>query len=238
MDDKVYDNMYQHEEDFWWHKGMRSISQALFGRYIYPSMSNNILDAGCGTGGMFSLLEKYGQVFGVDISSKAIAYAKKRGQAHEASVMSLPFPDGYFDAIVSNDVLYHRDTDIIKALTEYRRTMKAGGFLFIREPAYDWLRGNIDEATWTSHRFTKKELFEILTRQGFLVLKTSYVNFLLFPLALMVRFLKINSNDYEFKTNIVLNTLFSFLLKVEAKLLPFCSFPFGLSIVCVAKKIT
>ncbi len=77
----------------------------------------------------------------------------------QATIVSLPFADECFDLITSFDVLYHRAVgNYGQALKEFHRVLKPGGCLFLRLPAYDWLRGRHDQAIHTAHRFTVPEL--------------------------------------------------------------------------------
>lgn len=241
MEHGIYESMYRHEETFWWHRGMRKISDMLLKRFLL-SQTNAILDIGCGVGGMFPTLSRYGKVTGIDISSDALRYASARGATVvRGEVEKIPFHDGHFDVVNCHDVLYHRDVHFDeRALQECARVLKGDGFLFIREPAFNWLRGRHDELVWTERRYTRKTLEERLERNGFTVLWASYVNCFLFPAALAARCLeKISSPSRDldvFKPPRVLNSAFTAVLTVEAWLLRFITFSFGLSVVCVAKK--
>ena len=82
MENHVYDTMYEREQDFWWHKGMKEIISQAADRVITQESGHSILDIGCGTGGNFDLLSKYGTVYGIDASEKAVEYARKRGLHH------------------------------------------------------------------------------------------------------------------------------------------------------------
>ena len=96
METKVYDLMNQREGTFWWHVGMQKIIDSQLQKYAPKEKDNVILDAGCGTGGVFNLLAKYGSVYGVDQSEEAVMYAKSKNIAQEvrlSSINSLPFND-------------------------------------------------------------------------------------------------------------------------------------------------
>jgi len=245
MEPEVYAIMNQWEGTFWWHVGMQRIIASQLKKYAPATADNVILDAGCGTGGMFNLLAKYGKVYGVDQSPLAIKYAKEKNIAVAltvASVASLPYGDNTFDIVICFDVLYHAlagsDTH---ALQEFQRVLRPGGVLIIREPAYNWLRGHHDKLVWTRSRYSKQELVSKLEAAGFAVKKASYINFFLFPLALVKRLSErwypqkdiVNST---FRTNPIMNMLFKQALFFEALLIRYVNFPFGLSVLCVARK--
>jgi SAM-dependent methyltransferase len=187
MDPKEYGIVFAAEDRHWWYVGMKRITLTLVSR-LYPYRRDlQILDTGCGTGAAMGYLAPFGTITGCDLSRLALGYCQKRELSHlcQATVVSLPFADECFDLVTSFDVLYHCDVgDYGQALKEFYRVLKPGGCLFLRLPAYDWLRGRHDEAFHTAHRFTAAELRRALTSANFSVEKLSYANTLLFPLAL------------------------------------------------------
>ena len=67
MEKEQYDLMCAQEERHWWYVGMRRISTALLERYPplvegQGSRPWEILDAGCGSGGMTRYLGRFGSV--------------------------------------------------------------------------------------------------------------------------------------------------------------------------------
>lgn len=247
MEPEVYNIMRTREDDFWWHRGMKRIITALMKKYA-GNTSLKILDAGCGTGGMFGTLKRFGEVYGVDTSSEAVEYARGRGIAKEvtrADVQRIPYADGFFDAVGCFDILYHRLVESPEqAVLEMRRVLKPGGLLIIREPAYNWLRSAHDLMVWTERRFTRVELQRLLEQAGFDIVKSSYTNSLLFPIALVKRLLERlqlapgQLHEEVFKKIAILDSFFYFCLRFESVLVPFINFPFGLSIICLARKRT
>jgi SAM-dependent methyltransferase len=189
-------------------------------------------------------LAPLGTVTGCDLSALALGFCQKRGLARleQASVMSLPFPSEHFDMVTSFDVLYHRAvSDYIQALREFHRVLKPGGRLFLRLPAYDWLRGRHDEAIHTAHRFTVPELRGALAATGFAIEKLSYANTLFFPLALIKRLaekLFPGGTGSDIRPNPPwLDALLARPLYLEARWLSRHTLPFGLSVLGMAKKI-
>lgn len=165
---------------------MRSINESLLKKYLPKKKSLKILDAGCGPGAALVYLSQFGDVIGVDVSDEALKFARKRGKVIKGDISELPFKDKTFDVVVCLDVLYHKWVDVQKAFSELKRVLKPGGILFIREPAFDWFKSSEDIASATKHRFTKEELKKELG-SSFVVVKLTYINFFLFPLALVKR---------------------------------------------------
>ena len=91
---------------------------------------HTVLDVGCGDGARYGarLHDSGLTVHGVDISSVAVAEARKRGiDARVACLDSgLPYPDASFDAVICLEVLEHLVNPEAVA-REIRRVLKPGG---------------------------------------------------------------------------------------------------------------
>lgn len=104
-------------------------------QYIFPG--ERILDLGCGNGRFYEIFENMGvDYFGTDISDKLIALAKsKHPQANFqiSSAFNLPFPDEFFDKVLSVAVFHHIPSEEfrIKFLKEVKRVLKPKGLLVL-----------------------------------------------------------------------------------------------------------
>lgn len=245
MKPSEYDAVYAVEDSHWWYKGMQAISEELL-RHYYPAQSDlQILDAGCGTGGAMVYLAQFGRVTGFDYSPYALAYCRRRKlkRLSRAGVEGLPFADASFDLVASIDVLYHEAvTDYQRALREFQRVLKPGGRLFLRLPAYDWLRGYHDVIIETARRFTTGELAPALASSGLTPEKLTYANTMLFPLAAAKRmaerlFLSPWETSDVYHVHRWVNKVCTACLKVEARWLALGkSLPFGLTVMAIARK--
>jgi len=247
-----YEYLYRLEADFWWFAGMREITAALLDQLL-PPRDRVILDAGCGTGGNLEWLARYagnGHVVGIDLISTAIEFCRKR--THErlalASVTDLPFAAGSFDLVTSFDVLVQIPDGGAdeRATREMFRVLKPGGIAFVRGAAYEWMKSGHDRALDTQRRYTLGALGEKLRRAGFEVLRGTYANCLLFPVAairrLLLKRLRLADEGSDVKPlpqNLQgLNRVFTNALLWEAKRLrdPNAKLPAGLSAICVARR--
>jgi SAM-dependent methyltransferase len=239
-----YRRLFELEDQFWWFVGMREISLKLLDRYLPPNEKRIILDAGCGTGGMLPHLSHYGSTVGVDLFPEALEYAGRRTPKRlaRASVTRLPFAGETFDLVTSFDVIYHRAVgDDEQALAETARVIRPGGHLLIRVPAFDRLRSRHDEAVHTERRYSREELVEKLQRAGLQPVYTTYANFFLFPAAIAKRlserlFPRRKTGSEVQQTLSPLNALFTYILKLELKLIKRVKLPTGLSLIAIARR--
>ena len=236
--------MYQVEDRHWWYLGMESITRAVLDRWVhFPEP--RILDAGCGTGAaMTTYLADYGMVTGVDLYSQALEFCRKRNAPRlaRASVLDLPFAPASFDLVTSFDVLYERAvSNEVTALTEFFRVLTPRGYVLLRLPAYDWLRGQHDKRVHTNRRYTKKLVRELLEQSGFFVEHVSYANTLLFPLAVIKRLSERIFPPKDEQSDLAVNagffnSVFKNILASEAPFVANTGLPYGLSVIAVGRK--
>lgn len=237
-----YKIMYEVEQDHFWYKGMRDIVDVLIHRFTRKKKNLKILDAGCGTGRNLVHFKKIGNVYGIDISSEALKFCRKRGLRNikKASIEKIPFKDNLFDLVVCLDVFGQQEVkDKQEVLKELYRVLKPGGIIIIRTAAFNWLYSKHDRVVHTEHRYTKNELKKLVGQTNFKLLKITYVNTLLFPALALRRIIDkrslLKSSDVG-KVNPLLNSLLFTPFRIEKQLLKFANLPFGLSLITVMKK--
>lgn len=99
-----------------------------------------VLDAGGGTGNLAVLLQQAGaDVVGLDYSPEALAIYKEKNPRAEVVradlTARLPFAEGRFDKIISNNVLYTLGQDQLgETVAEFYRVLKAGGVIVVANP--------------------------------------------------------------------------------------------------------
>lgn len=102
---------------------------------LEPGMT--VLELGCGTAGMWqgTKLPEGCRLVLTDFSAGMLEEAR-RHTSHLAGVayrqvdaQDIPFPDGSFDAVIANMMLYHVP-DMAKALGEIRRVLRPGGAFY------------------------------------------------------------------------------------------------------------
>lgn len=242
MERSEYEILAKVESSHWWHGGMRANSVAMLDRLYGKRTDLSILDAGCGTGGNMRFLRRYGTVVGVDIAAESLEFRTISEGMTRGSVLQLPFASNSFDLVTSFDVLYHQNVpDEVVALREFHRVLGPNGRLFLRLPAYEFLRSKHDRAVHTRRRYTISRAKDMLNQAGFVLERHTYVNSLLFPIVLVQRLLErvlpsLEQQESDLSMpHPIINTLLRIPMALEAGWVSLaCPFPYGLSILCLA----
>jgi len=242
MQAHAYDIIYQNEATNWWYRVRRKIVCNMLARYQKKSPTPlRILDIGCGTGLLMQEMQRYGTVEGVDISAQAIAYCKERGLStvQEASAEVLPYPSESFDVVVILDVLEHLKDDSA-GLNEIKRVLVPGGRAIITVPAFMFLWSITDVLSEHYRRYTRREICAAVKKTGLHIQRATYFNTFLFPaiaaVRLSVRVFRIKMKSETRVGGSIGNAIFYALFRLESFLLPYVSFPFGVSVLIIAQK--
>jgi SAM-dependent methyltransferase len=242
MDNLEYTKMFDHEKSYWWFVTKRLFIHT-FLSYLPEKKNKKILDAGCGTGGNISLLQHYGKVLAIDVSSTAIAFCKKRGfiSVLNASIEKLPFHTNSFDLITLFDVLYHKrihnDVETLRYLHSF---VKPQGYLLITDCAFQFLYGDHDRNNHARTRYSLPELKEKLQQSGFTVIRGSYIFCFPFLFFVVNRFLTsigvLSASKSEMNIHPIINSYLLSIEKIENKILQYINLPFGSSVIILAQK--
>ena len=245
MQEHAYEVMYEIEDAHWWYRGRRRIIAGLMEGICreFKDTRPRILDVGCGTGANLRLLEKFGDVEGIDVSEEALAFCRERGHRNvrHGAAEQLPFDEGSFDIVTALDVVEHLDDDLA-SLKEMRRVLKTGGRVVLFVPAFMFLWGIQDEVSNHRRRYRLPELVRVVREAGFEVERASYANMIFFAPILLVRTLmraaRIRPATGDFRVNIpALNAAFGRLFGAESALLRRMNLPLGVSALCIARRV-
>jgi len=238
----TYDIEWSLERFHWWFVGRRRLLKVLLSS-LRTRQNSMIIDVGCGVGSNLDLLKSMGfRVIGIDSEIYSLSLAKKCLSGVplvNGNLINLPFKSNSIGLIIATDILEHLDGDII-GIKEIYRTLKRDGKAIFTVPAFKFLWGVQDVVGMHKRRYSRRELIRKIEQEGFKILRSSYFNFFLFfPIFLTRRFIDILGLriDSENKINSpFINFCFKVIFSLEPCLLKYFSFPFGVSIFCIARK--
>lgn len=182
-------------------------------------------------------------LFGVDISDKAIANCKANGinNAFLMDAQNITLNEK-FDIVIASDCLEHLENDK-KALKNWNDLLKIGGTMYVFVPAFQSLWSYHNVVNMHFRRYAKSELKSKLLVENLEILKSSYWNFFLFLPVYIFRTItsglqknKTGESDITIGNNFVNKALLNLII-FENKLLKVVNFPFGVSTFCIAKRV-
>ncbi|HEX2639910.1 MAG TPA: methyltransferase domain-containing protein [Pyrinomonadaceae bacterium] len=258
MEQHTYAIMDEVEGSHWWFVGRRAILETFLREIVKRFESRpraasgegpakagthnslRILDVGCGTGANLEMLSQFGQAEGVDVSDDALAFCERKGlKVQKGLAEKLPFADETFDLTTALDVVEHLDDDVA-GLKEMYRVTKKGCYSLVFVPAFMWLWGVQDDISNHRIRYTKRQIVERLQKAGYQIERATYANWTFFAPILAGRtVMKLTGIKPESENNVnvsALNGVFGKLFSSERLWLKNFDFPFGVSIVLVARK--
>jgi len=184
-----FSNIARCEETLWWYRGMRAILFRILQPYWNGRRIARALEAGCGTGYFSRLLqtERNLPVIPMDFSREGLLHGAAMGleRASQGSVLELPFPNGAFDLAMCFDVLQQFEPgEERRAVAELSRVLARGGLLVLRVSALQALRSRHSDFVCERQRYTRSRLRALVENSGIRVLRCTYANTLLAPVAL------------------------------------------------------
>mgnify|MGYP000574849008 CR=1 FL=1 len=132
--------------------------------------SARVLDLGCASGDLGRFKPQNSQVFGLELNPQLVIEANQYENVQLWDLDSqeaLPFPDGFFDAVVAKDILEHLQKPW-RTLSEIKRVCRPGGIVLASVICE---RGGRTWSDYTHVRgFTMQSIRQMFTHAGFQVL--------------------------------------------------------------------
>lgn len=242
-----YDTMRSVEDSYWWYTGLHTLVSQNALKVVKSSSGSKVLDAGCGTGGMMEVLHHVlpeSELVGIDFSDSAVEFTKQRnvGAVIEASVEKLPFPNEFFDLVISLDVVCSQGVNDGQSIAEFYRVLRPGGSLLMNLAAFGFLKGEHSLAGHEERRYTQRKLTQLLSNAGFVVERMTYWNTTLFPILALWRPLSLLFANKQTPRSdlkplpVFVNNALTWLILKEIQLTKYFSLPFGSSVFAIARK--
>ncbi len=208
-------------------------------RKIEPFLGKKILELGSGMGAISKyLVSKNRRVTLTDINKKYATYLERRfiGNPHvevkNIDILNIDtvFSEEEFDTIVGINILEHikHDTETIKRL---KRVLIKEGKLVLLVPAHKSLFGKLDGKLNHFRRYSRYELESKLKNESFFIEKIEFMNFL-GAVGWFVNFKLLRRKRMSKLIVQIFDALIPFIAFIER----FVKFPFGLYILCIARK--
>jgi SAM-dependent methyltransferase len=246
MEQEHQQRYYDLGRTYWWLAGKYRVLQDVLRRAGPPRGGRaRVLDLGCGPGNMLDILGEHGDVFGSDYSADALRFCVGRDyrRLFRADFHCLPVRDASFDLVTCCDVLEHLSDDR-RAMAELLRILKPGGLLLCTVPAFEFLWGDHDTLYGHQRRYRAPQLRERLRAAGFELQRVTYFEpAYLVPLWLYRNLKKLltRGDGLAQRDDFVafwppLNALLSRLVAAERFPLRLMNFPFGVTLLALARK--
>lgn len=236
------------EQSFWWFRGMDRMLWRFLAENEPQFRRLPVCEVGCGTGwvsGQFR--ERYPDtpLLSIDLEAEGLRYARARGldRLTQADIRALPLASGAFGLLMALDVIAHLEPGQERdAFREFSRVLAPGGILLLRASAFSWLRSRHSAFVCERQRYTLGQLRQLLEANGLELLRSTYANTFLLPIAFLKFRLWEPLTQAKPASGLqavhpLLNTVLEQFLRAEAAWLRRGgSFPLGQSLWLVARK--
>lgn len=244
MQEAVYHSNFDIEESYFWFLARNEILTKVIQKTTNLKQGDEVVDIGCGTGGFAQVLSNKFKVACIDTEPLALEYCKKRGltDLHNCYLKDFDYSNRNIKAAFMLDVIEHIPDDK-EVVSQVYDMLPEDGYFIATVPAYQWLWSHHDVVHMHYRRYNMGNFSDLIQNAGFKIMYSSYFNTFLFPPALLKRTMdrisgkKAEGADPVDKVSPFLNTLFLKIFSAESAFIPSMSFPFGLSILVVAKKL-
>ncbi len=241
MKQTPFDIEWKVESFHWWFVVRRRLLQSLLSSINLPRNCVTV-DIGCGVGSNLGTLRSVGlNVIGLDRSIYALSLNRKKLKFPliNGDLNKLPVRPNSVGLIIAMDILEHLENDS-NGILEFYQALRKEGILLLTVPAFKSLWGIQDVVTGHKRRYSRKEITNKLREVGFEILKSSYFNFFLFfPILIARRMIHLLGLKIESENEInfpLINFFLKVIFSLELYSLKYFSFPFGVSIFCIARK--
>ena len=234
-----YSRLY-HEH--WWWRSREAILMDVLARFCPRRGDLDVLDVGCGDGLFFPVLERFGNVRGIEVDEGLLdSEGPYRERIHTKPLGDEAYrgDDWRFDLITALDVVEHIADDRA-AVSDMVRMLRPGGVIVVTVPAFQALWDYHDELNRHYRRYTSRSLRNLFEDQPIRLLQLRYLFHGLFPPKYLVA--KLNRRrarklEQHAIPGPAINRLMTTLCITEDRLLRNLPIPFGTSVLAVGRRL-
>ncbi len=250
MEHEVYQLFSEIQATHWWFVARRRILADVLQRYLAKNKTRRIAEIGCGTGAMLPTLAQFGEAWGIDNSPEAVKLCAQKNLAQVYLDSDSTWRQVQFEGLAFFDVIEHVPDDVA-FMKNYLAQLQPGGWVIITVPAFMFLWSEHDVLNQHYRRYHAPQLRRSLAAAGLQLERMSYFNTFLFPAIAAARFAtktvraltrspQQNGTAHlrtDFERNIsFLNRPLQALFAGERFVLRYLNFPFGTSLLALARK--
>jgi SAM-dependent methyltransferase len=184
MDDNFYRLLNEIPETYWRYVARHELFLGLWRKFRARKDRHRVLDVGCGTGALLSYFCQRENIepIGVDLFLDTLHHCRTRGinRVAAADATRLPFPDGAFDFVITQDVMEHVP-DEAKMADELHRVCAPGGLVLVLVPAHKWLWSTRDIRLHHCRRYQLSRLKKVVAKTGLEPVHATYTDSFLIP---------------------------------------------------------
>jgi SAM-dependent methyltransferase len=171
----------------WWWRARNDCVRSVVRQLLDGRGDAAILDIGCGDGVLFPFLSEFGHVEGIEPDPTVVS----ADSPWRDRIRIQPFDESFnpgrrYDLILMLDVLEHFE-DPLRTLEHVARLLGDGGRVLVTVPAFRLLWTHHDDLNRHFHRFTKRQLSDVVDAAGLEVMDSWYLFHWLFAAKLAQR---------------------------------------------------
>jgi SAM-dependent methyltransferase len=246
MNADEYSNLERVEGEHWYYAGKREIARRWLDRARPIAKRDRLLDCGAGTGRFAAEMAALCDVTVLDDHEEALRLLRTRFTAERIIKLEgdrVPLPDGELEYVTALDVLEHVPDDA-SVVDGFHRLLRAGGVALVTVPASMALWSDWDVSLHHYRRYAKAQLRSLFPNDQWEIVYLNYTNVPVFPVVWMVRrwrsFFPVKSGTGGQRQEDRVPTLWiNRLLRASFVIPAFwrLPFPFGVSLILVARKL-
>jgi ubiquinone/menaquinone biosynthesis C-methylase UbiE len=242
----IYELLDALPDTYWRYKTRHELFFNLWQHHCRKRSNYQVLDIGCGSGGLLAYLIKRAHILpvGVDLFSDTLPYCQRRGinSVSAADAIALPFCNNCFDFVIAQDVIEHIEDDN-RALSEIHRVCAVGGMALILVPAFNSLWSTRDIRLHHYRRYTLDQIAQRVHAAGFMLIRSTYTDLFLLPLLKIAIAIAPRTLDGVADISVdspggasLINSVLLAISRIEAAFAQRIDLPFGVSAIILARK--
>lgn len=243
MNSAEYAKLAKIEDAHWYYAGKRQIVRHWLRACGPPQPDHLLLDCGAGTGRFAKEIEAECRVMVLDDHEESLAFLRAGFKEEQILTLSgdrVPLPDDSVNYLTALDVLEHVPDDVA-VVDGFHRLLKAGGVAVITVPAGMALWSDWDVVLHHHRRYSRNQLRILFPAERWHIEYVNYTNVLAYPMVWLLRkwrsWFPTGSGTERAEDRIPSRPLNFILQRSFVALARWrVSFPFGVSLLLVARK--